>query len=87
MIFIYAEKATHSHERLSIHTSQEGVAAISNSTGCTICDFTIAKDAVLPIPELVVTPSVTLRENFIALQPSYYYSPIENLSSRGPPAI
>ena len=57
MVFIYAEKAFHIHHNTHNNTQQDGIYEISNSTICSICDFTIAKDAELPAPVTIEIPA------------------------------
>ncbi|MEO7394618.1 MAG: hypothetical protein ABIU11_06710 [Chitinophagaceae bacterium] len=87
LIFIYTEKTFHIHDRVNTNTEQAGVSIIFNNSICSICDFTIAKDAALPGPIVFVLPVSYILKEYIAFTPSYHFTFHDYLSTRGPPSL
>ena len=86
-IFIYAEKAFHTHLREANHSQQKKIAVSSFSANCAICDFKVAKDSELPalistnIPFIYWTGESTISSSV------YNILPLSQIPNRGPPVI
>lgn len=50
LLFVYAEKAFHHHERNDSEINKTGFAQFSNKSGCSICDFKLTKEIETPAP-------------------------------------
>jgi hypothetical protein len=85
LVFVYAEKTFHIHEVPANKTQQTGVTSAGNNPVCSICDFTVAKDSLLPDFMAIEIPVTFSLKQYIIVPPSYYYLPDNFVSDRGPP--
>lgn len=87
LVFIYAEKSFHIHEKANNSTEEAGVSILSNNTGCSICDFTVAKDAELPAPFVTAIPFTFLVKEYTSTPIAYHFQIDNTTSDRGPPSF
>jgi len=86
LVFVYAEKFSHSHHNGVSAIEQTGYSAqVPNST-CAICDFTLAKDAALPEPDCISIPATFIQPQFLSVSSSYHFLRENVISNKGPPA-
>ena len=86
LIFIYVEKVFHTHTNI-VNSKAIAVTTISNNAGCDICDFTIAKDAEIPVSEDLDYTSSPLSKNYIPVSSSACDESSHFISGRGPPSL
>jgi predicted nucleic acid binding AN1-type Zn finger protein len=86
LIFVYTEKAFHTHANVANSTAT-GITSTSNTPGCDICDFTIAKDAELPGFTDINATSSFLVKKYIPVSSPWYYHSCNFISGRGPPSL
>ena len=85
LVFVYAEKALHVHELPATKTQQAGITSAINNPICSICDFTLSKEAELAeLPNLELSITFLVKQYIVATS-TYYYLPDNFLSGRGPP--
>jgi hypothetical protein len=87
LVFVYAEKAFHIHEKATNNTEQAGVSITANNAGCAICDFTVAKDAELPEPSGTAIPFTFLSKEYATASIAYHFQTGNITSDRGPPSF
>lgn len=87
LVFVYAEKSFHIHEKANNSTEHTGISIVSNNTGCSICDFTIAKDAELPEPTGTVIPFRFINKEYSFASIPYNFKANNTNSDRGPPSF
>jgi len=87
LVFVYAEKSFHIHEKANSSAEQTGISITANNTGCSICNFTIAKDAELPEPTGTVIPSTFIGEDHSSVLIAYNFKATNTASDRGPPSF
>ena len=86
LLFLHAEKVLHSHVTapVPLHSSE---ATVSVLKGCSICDFQLCKEGILPT---LIGQSAAILTDFrsISLPVSFYSSfQISYIAERGPPVM
>jgi hypothetical protein len=87
LVFVYAEKSFHIHEKATKSTKQTGISTAINNTSCSICDFTIAKDAELPEPSGTAIPFTFFNKEYSSASIAYHFQTGNITSDRGPPSF
>ena len=87
LVFIYAEKTFHLHEKAGCTIEQTGISITSNSGGCSICDFTVAKNAELPEPPGTPNLFTHLSKECVFASIAYHFLADNSTSDRGPPSF
>ncbi len=85
LVFVYAEKFTHTHHNAGT-AELAGYSATATNATCAICDFTLAKDAALPEPDCINVPFTFIQQQYAVAAVTYYFLPEKYLSNKGPPA-
>ena len=85
LVFVYAEKFSHTHHNTG-NTELAGYSAASTNTTCAICDFTLAKDAALPEPDYISIPFTFTQQQYTVAAVFYKFLSERYISNKGPPA-
>lgn len=86
--FVHIAKAAHTHSCPTVAKEAKTISDKSTlSTACSICEFQIAKDSLLP--ELITISPITTYANseFIVFLSPLYFIEHNSLLLRGPPAL
>jgi hypothetical protein len=87
-VFVHVVKQVHSHDRMeTTHAESNGFQSQLSKTGCSICDYQVAKEAYGPNNNALPINLKTWQQDHSHQKAKWICKSISTESDRGPPCL